>query len=132
MMLYAGLGMNSWGVFHVGLMNIFGISYGQATQLAGLGVLFIAWYMGFPPGLGTISNMYFIGFFIDIIIRWEIVPKSSNILIQFTLLITGMAIIGGASHFYLSPKLGAGPRDGLMMGLVQIKLIKMHEDNFVH
>ena len=30
-----------------------------------------------------------------------------------------MAMIGVASYFYLSPKLGAGPRDGLMIGLVQ-------------
>jgi uncharacterized membrane protein YczE len=30
-----------------------------------------------------------------------------------------MAMIGVASYFYLRPKLGAGPRDGLMIGLVQ-------------
>jgi len=119
MMLYADLGLNSWGVFHVGLMNTFGISYGQATQVAGLGVLFIAWYMGLPPGLGTISNMYLIGFFIDVIIRWGIVPRSNNILIQSILLIAGMVTIGAASYFYLNPKLGAGPRDALMIGLVQ-------------
>lgn len=119
MILFADLGMSSWGVFHLGLMNTVGLSFGQATQLVGLAVLFIGWFLGFPPGLGTVSNIYFIGYFIDIIIKWGIVPKFNNILLQLVLLIAGMATIGGASYFYLSPKLGAGPRDGLMIGLVQ-------------
>jgi uncharacterized membrane protein YczE len=119
MILFADLGMSSWGVFHLGLMNTVGLSFGQTTQLVGLVVLFIGWFLGFPPGLGTVSNIYFIGYFIDIIIKWGIVPKFNNILLQLVLLITGMATIGGASYFYLSPKLGAGPRDGLMIGLVQ-------------
>jgi uncharacterized membrane protein YczE len=119
MILFADLGMSSWGVFHLGLMNTVGLSFGQTTQLVGLVVLFIGWFLGFPPGLGTVSNIYFIGYFIDIIIKWGIVPKFNNILLQLVLLIAGMATIGGASYFYLSPKLGAGPRDGLMIGLVQ-------------
>jgi uncharacterized membrane protein YczE len=48
-----------------------------------------------------------------------IVPKFNNIVLQLVLLLAGMTMIGVASYFYLSPKLGAGPRDGLMIGLVQ-------------
>ena len=65
------------------------------------------------------SNMFFIGYFIDVIIGWGIVPRFNNIVLQLVLLVAGMAMIGVASYFYLSAKLGAGPRDGLMIGLVQ-------------
>ena len=38
---------------------------------------------------------------------------------QFALLALGILAIGAGSGFYLSVRLGAGPRDGLMMGLVR-------------
>ena len=119
MILYADLGMSPWGVFQVGLMNISGMTFGQASQIVGLGVLILGWGLGFPPGFGTVMNMYFIGYFIDRIIEWGILPQFNNVALQLGLLIGGLAMIGVASYFYLSPKLGAGPRDGLMIGLVQ-------------
>ncbi|MCJ7730687.1 membrane protein [Candidatus Bathyarchaeota archaeon] len=119
MMLYADLGLSSWGVFQIGLTNTMGLTFGQASQLVGLGVLIFGWVLGFPPGFGTVMNMYFIGYFIDRIMEWWIAPEFNNVALQLALLIGGMAMIGVASYFYLSPKLGAGPRDGLMIGLVQ-------------
>ncbi len=119
MMLYADLGLSSWGVFQIGLTNTIGLTFGQASQLVGLGVLIFGWVLGFPPGFGTVMNMYFIGYFIDRIMEWWIAPEFNNVALQLALLIGGMAMIGVASYFYLSPKLGAGPRDGLMIGLVQ-------------
>ncbi len=100
-------------------MNIIDISFGQTTQVVGLGVLIIGSVLGFPPGFGTVSNMLFIGYFIDIILGWSIVPVYDNIALQLVQLIAGMAMIGVASYFYLRPNLGAGTRDGLMIGLVQ-------------
>jgi uncharacterized membrane protein YczE len=119
MILYADLGMSSWGVFQIGLMNVFGLTFGQASQIVGLGVLILGWFLGFPPGFGTVMNMYFIGYFIDKIIWWGIIPRYESLAFQLALLVGGMAMIGVASYFYLNPKLGAGPRDGLMIGLVQ-------------
>ena len=119
MMLYADLGLSSWGVFQYGLMNTIGLTFGQASQLVGLGVLLLGWILGFPPGFGTVMNMFFIGYFIDRIMEWWAAPSYGNLVLQLALLIGGMAMIGIASFFYLSPKLGAGPRDGLMIGLVR-------------
>jgi uncharacterized membrane protein YczE len=119
MILYADLGMSSWGVFQVGVMNIFGLTFGQASQLVGLGVLVLGWALGFPPGFGTVMNMYFIGYFIDLIINWGIVPTFRNTVLQFALMVGGMGVLGMATYLYLNPKLGAGPRDGLMIGLVK-------------
>jgi uncharacterized membrane protein YczE len=33
--LYSGLGMNPWGVFHVGLMAPLGLTLGQVAQVVG-------------------------------------------------------------------------------------------------
>jgi uncharacterized membrane protein YczE len=119
MILYSDLGLSSWGVFQLGLSSSMGFTFGQASQVVGLGVLILGWFLGFPPGFGTVMNMYFIGYFIDLIIEWGIVPRYDNLAIQLALMVGGMAMIGVASYFYLNPKLGAGPRDGLMIGLVQ-------------
>ena len=118
-LLNADLGLSAWGVLQIGMMNIIDISFGQTTQVIGLAVLIFGWALGFPPGFGTVSNMLFIGYFIDIIIGWGIVPAYDNLVLQLIQLVVGMAMIGVASYFYLRPKLGAGPRDGLMIGLVQ-------------
>lgn len=119
LMLQANLGMSAFGVFNVGLMNVLGFSFGQVTQLVGFCVLILGWAMGFQPGWTTVNNMVLIGYFIDLIIGWGIIAKVDHFGLQLTLLFTGMAIIGIVVFFNLSPKLGAGPKDGLMMGLVQ-------------
>ncbi len=84
----------------------------------GLAVLLLGWALGFPPGLGTIANMFFIGFFIDLIMGLGLIPEPRDIIGQFVMLIVSIALIGVASLFYLRVQLGAGPRDGLMVGLV--------------
>ncbi|MBD3205106.1 membrane protein [Candidatus Bathyarchaeota archaeon] len=119
MNLNSGLGMSPWGVFQVGLSQSTTLTLGQISQLVGLSVLVIGWAMGFPPGFATFMNMYFIGLFIDKIIQFTLIPKPTGLVSQFLLLLGGIIMIGTGSYFYLNPKLGAGPRDGLMMGLVR-------------
>jgi uncharacterized membrane protein YczE len=119
MNLYSDLGMSPWGVFQVGLSQSSTFTLGQVSQIVGLGVLLIGWAMGFAPGLATFMNMYFIGLFIDKIIQFRVIPEPSSLIQQFLQLFGSIVMIGVGSYFYLNPKLGAGPRDGLMMGLVQ-------------
>jgi len=117
--LNSGLGMGSWGVLSVGLTMNLPLSLGEATQISGLVVLILGWVLGSPPGLGTLANMYFIGLFIDLILAWELIPQPTTLPLQLLLLLAGIALIGVASFFYLRVQLGAGPRDGLMMGLIK-------------
>ena len=79
----------------------------------------IGWALGFAPGLATLANMYFVGVFIDQIMIWGLLPTPGNLLEQFAMLFLSIALIGVASLLYLRVRLGAGPRDGLMMGLVR-------------
>jgi uncharacterized membrane protein YczE len=115
--LYSGLGMSPWGVLGVGLTNHTSLTFGQANQLVGLVVLVVGWLLSFPPGAATLANIYFIGYFIDLIIEWRLLPVTSEPLIQFLMLFLSVGLIGVASLLYLRVQLGAGPRDGLMMGL---------------
>ena len=119
MTLYADLGMAPWGVLQVGLAKNTSLTFGQVSQVVGLAVLVLGWLLGFPPGFGTVMNMYFVGYFMDLIMAWGIVPTPGSLQGKLALLMGGILVLGAASYLYLSPKLGAGPRDGLMMGLVQ-------------
>ncbi len=117
--LYSELGMSPWGVFHVGVSGISGLTLGQVSQIVGLAVLLLGWGLGFPPGWGTVSNMFFIGWFTDRIMEWGLVPKPTDVVGQYILLILSVIFVGAGSLFYMRVQLGAGPRDGLMVGLVK-------------
>ena len=111
--------MSPWGVFHVGISETSGLTLGQVTQIVGLAVLLLGWTLGFPPGFGTVMNMFFVGWFTDRVIEWGLVPKPTDPLEQVMLLLLSVVLIGVGSLFYLRVQLGAGPRDGLMVGLVR-------------
>jgi len=117
--LNSGLGMSPWGVLNVGVSNITPLTLGQASQVIGLVVIAIGWALGFAPGFGTLMNMYFIGLFIDLIIAWGLIPTPTDPMFQYLLLILSVAVLGVGSLFYMGVQLGAGPRDGLMLGLVR-------------
>lgn len=118
MSLYSNLGMSPWGVFQVGLAKILPLTFGQVSQVVGLAVLVLGWALGFPPGLGTVANMYLVGLFIDLVMAWNLLPQPTELVPQMTMLVLGIVVIGVASLLYLRVQLGAGPRDGLMIGLV--------------
>lgn len=117
--LNSGLGMSPWGVLTIGLTNHVSLTFGQVSQLIGLVVLVIGWALGFSPGMGTLANIYFIGLFIDLIIAWGLMPIPDGLVLQFAMLSVSIALIGVGSYFYMRVRLGTGPRDGLMMGLVR-------------
>ena len=117
--LYSDLGMSPWGVLQVGLTNHVPLTLGQVSQVVGLVVLVLGWLLGFPPGFATIMNMYFIGLFIDAITEWDLVPTHQSPVGQYMLLLGSIVAIGAGSLLYMNPKLGAGPRDGLMLGFVR-------------
>jgi uncharacterized membrane protein YczE len=119
MNLYSGLGMYPWGVLHIGVVNHTILTFGQVSQVLGFIIIIIAWLLGFPPGFNTLINMYFIGYFIDLIMGWNILYTPESLPGRFILLFVSIIILGLGSLFYLRTKLGAGPRDGLMLGLVR-------------
>ncbi|MCC5909137.1 MAG: membrane protein [Clostridiaceae bacterium] len=117
--LYADLGMSPWGVFHMGVANLTPFTLGQITQLVGVVILCVAYAMGEVPGIGSIFNMIFIGLFIDLIDASGIFFTPELLIGRIIMLSVGIVASGWASYFYLRVHFGAGPRDGLMEGLVK-------------
>ena len=121
--LYSKLGMSPWDVFHMGIVNHSFLSLGQTAQVVGLCVILLSIFLGVIPGIGSILNMIFIGFFVDLVNNTGIIKTPGSLLEKILMLTAAILIMGIASFFYLQVELGAGPRDGLMEGLV-IKLNK--------
>ena len=116
---HAGLGMMPWGVLNVGIEKLTPLTLGEVTQVVGLAVLLFGWLLGLPPGFGTFVNMYIIGIYIDWIIASGLIPVQDSLLWQLGMLLLSVALLGVGTLLYIRVRLGAGPRDGLMMGLVQ-------------
>src|ERR1700754_1479572 len=62
----AGLGLDPWDVFHQGVSDKIGLSFGTVVNITGALVL-LAWLpLRQRPGIGTISNILVIGVVVDI------------------------------------------------------------------
>lgn len=119
MTIHANLGLAPWDVFHQGLSKVINISMGQASIGIGLILIIINSLFGERLGWGTICNMFFIGFFMDILMFNHLIPIFDNWILRLIMLLFGMFLIGIASIFYIGASLGAGPRDGLMIALTK-------------
>ncbi len=117
-----GLGLGSWDVLHKGISLHSSLSFGQAGQLTGLLVILFSLLLGIKPGIATVANMFFIGFWIDFFGNNNLVPDppaGGGILAQLTWVVGGILILGLGSGMYIKAGLGAGPRDSFMLALVR-------------
>jgi len=117
--LYCDLGMNPWNVFHQGLSLHLPITLGQASQTVGLIIITICMFFKIFPGIATILNMYFIGFFVDMLINSNIMSTPETIIGKVLMCVSGVVVLSLGMFLYMSQELGAGPRDGLMLALTQ-------------
>jgi len=115
----ANIGYGPWEVFHVGLGKVVGMSIGNASIIVGFIIILITLLMGEKVGIGTIVNMFLIGFFLDMLLKSNFIPLIENIYVGIIVLILGLYIISIGSYFYIGSGFGAGPRDGLMVALTR-------------
>ncbi len=115
LMLRAHLGLSPWDVLSQGVSLRLNIAFGTASILIGAIVLLFWIPLRNRPGFGTIANAILIGTWANLFIT--VIPVSSSYLQSVWMFLTGLLLVGGASGLYISANLGAGPRDGLMLGL---------------
>ena len=117
LMIRSRLGLDPWDVLHYGIARHLPVSFG--TVVIGVGVLvLLAWIpLRQWPGLGTISNTVVIGLVTDAALALLISPDALAWRIVF--LVLGIVGNGLATAMYIGARLGPGPRDGLMTGLVR-------------
>ena len=109
------LGNSPWTVLAEGAGEQTGIGIGAATIAISFLVL-AAWIpLGERPGLGTVANAIVIGISIGVTV--ELVPRTGDLPLRGAEVLAGIGIVAIGSGLYLMTRLGAGPRDGLMLGL---------------
>ena len=108
-------GASPWSVLAQGISLKANLSIGIITILVSIVVLIFWMPLNQKPGIGTILNAVIIGLMIDICIKF--VPTPENYTYQILLAIVAVLTVGLGGGIYLVANLGAGPRDGLMVGL---------------
>jgi uncharacterized membrane protein YczE len=115
LMVESGLGLNPWDVFHQGLSDVTGISFGWTVLLTGIPVLLLWIPLRQRPGAGTVANLVIVGFAADAAL--ELLPAGVTIPARVGYLVGGVLLNGFATGVYIGSRMGPGPRDGLMTGL---------------
>lgn len=116
--LRAGIGLGPWDVFHQGAALRTPLSIGQVMVAAGFVLLM---YSGFVArvriGVGTVMNMILIGIWVDAFLARPWFPAAGGWLDGAGMFALGLALNGIATGLYITAGLGAGPRDGFVLGV---------------
>lgn len=111
------LGLGSWDVLHLALTNKIGFTMGIWSMIVGFIIISVSWLITKErPKLGVFVNMFSCGIFIDFFN--SILPEVKSFPAQLFVYLLGVAILSFGIAFYISPDLGAGPRDSLMLLIV--------------
>ena len=106
-----------WSVLDQGIARTTGITLGASSIVVGVLVL-LAWVpLRQRPGLGTVSNVLVIGLALDASLA--VLPQVSSWPARVLLVVAGVVLNAVATAAYIGVRLGPGPRDGLMTGLVR-------------
>ena len=111
-------GASPWSVLAQGLSLNVNLSIGMLTFLISVTVLILWIPLGQKLGIATILNALIIALMIDLCIKY--VPTPSNYFNQLILAVISVITVGIGGGIYLVANLGAGPRDGLMVGLQKL------------
>ena len=117
LMIRAMIGLDPWDTLHQGLSVMTAVPFGIVVIIVGAGVLLLWIPLRQKLGIGTLLNLVIIGLAIDFFLGF--VPEASGIWMGLAFFAMGVALNGLAIALYVGAGLGAGPRDGLMTGLVK-------------
>jgi hypothetical protein len=115
LLLVSLTGASPWSVLAQGISLHIDLSIGVITFFVSSFVLFLWFFLDQKPGIGTIMNIIIIAIMIDVSIAF--IPTPENYISQLILSVMAVLTVGFGGGIYLVANLGAGPRDGLMVGL---------------
>lgn len=115
--LQSHLGPPPWDVFHKGVSDKLDLSIG--VVIIGTGVALLVFWIPLRqrPGIGTILNALEIGAVVNL--TKSFIGEPHNLMVRISMLPIGLIVIALGSALYIGSGLGAGPRDGMMMGLAE-------------
>lgn len=118
MLVDAGLGSMPWDVLTQGIVRHTDLSFGTVTLLVGLVVLACWIPLRQRPGIGTVANVVVISVLVDPFLTL-LGGLHDAMGVRIALAVGGIVLNGLATGLYVGARLGPGPRDGLMTGLVR-------------
>jgi len=119
LLVRSGLGNMPWDVLSQGISRQVGWSFGTVTLVLSVLVL-AAWVpLRQRPGPGTVANVLVIGLLVDpCLALLDLLADPLPLTGALALVVAGIGLNGLATALYIGARLGPGPRDGLMTGLV--------------
>lgn len=119
LLVHSGLGNMPWDVLSQGVSRQIGWSLGTVTVVLSVVILVCWWPLRQKPGIGTVANVLVIGALIDpVLALLDRLPDPLPLAARIGLVAGGIVLNAVASSLYIGARLGPGPRDGLMTGLV--------------
>ncbi|MGV9307331.1 membrane protein YczE [Nonomuraea sp. NPDC003727] len=116
----SNLGNDPWDVFHEGLAIRTGLTIGTWIIAVGALVMLLWIPLRQKPGIGTISNIVFLGLFADA--AMFVLPAPGHWALAWTYLLVAIVAVALATVLYIGAGMGPGPRDGIMTGLIRLGL----------
>lgn len=109
------IGLGAWECFQTGISMKSGIAYGTVVIYVGVCILLIDVIIRGKIGFGTFLNMFLIGTFINMFNGLGFLGYIENPFIAVIVLLIGMLLNAIGTVFYMTPGLGCGPRDTMMV-----------------
>ncbi|WP_196250857.1 YitT family protein [Cellulomonas sp. JZ18] len=119
MLVRAELGSMPWDVLSQGVVRVTGWSFGTVTVALSF-LVFACWVpLRQRPGIGTVANVVVIGALLDPFLALAAhLPDPLPLPLAVGLVVLGVVTNALATSLYVGARLGPGPRDGLMTGIV--------------
>ena len=76
MIIKADFGSAPWDVLHQGISKTIGVTIVQASITLGIFIVLLDIFLGQPIGIGTVLSFLRIGFFMDLIFYFNLIPES--------------------------------------------------------
>jgi uncharacterized membrane protein YczE len=116
LMIRGGLGLDPWDVLHQALSLRTGLTFGTVTAIVGALVLLCWIPLRQRPGVGTVANIVVVAIAVDATLA--LLGPADALVVRIVFMVAGVVLNALATAAYIGVRLGPGPRDGLMTGLV--------------
>jgi len=109
-------GTNAWNTLSLGISEMFGLSFGSSTFIISAIIILIDLLGKGKLGIGSILNALLVPVFSDMYLSLlHFMPEASGAVLGAVYTLLGQVILSFATILYMSPSLGCGPRDTLMI-----------------
>ncbi|HHF7257159.1 TPA: YitT family protein [Haemophilus influenzae] len=117
LIVLSGLGSTPWTVLSQGIAIQTNFDIGWSSFLISCAVMLVWKPLKLRLGLGTLLNIIIIALFLGI--TTKILTPPTALFSRMIFCLIGILLYGFGTALYLTCYLGAGPRDGLMVGIYQ-------------